>query len=109
MSNRYFFDSWLDYRLYREGDTVRENDLGYSIEIEMPGVKKEQVEVEVKRNTLIIEGERKRENSDKRFSRKYLLPEATNPASIECRMEDGLLSVFIPKKVPETHRIIVNG
>jgi HSP20 family protein len=99
---------------------VREQEAGYQIQADIPGVDRDSLKVEVKDNVLSIQGEKRRESSSETagvyrgeraygaFSRRFSLPEEVNGEGIEASYKDGVLSVTLPKK-PEAapKRIIV--
>jgi HSP20 family protein len=88
---------------------VVENDQTYQIHASIPGVKKEDIVLDVKANELIISGERSNENESKdakrlvseirygSFSRTFYLPDMVNKDKIEAKFENGILKVVIPK------------
>ncbi|NPA03719.1 MAG: Hsp20/alpha crystallin family protein [Epsilonproteobacteria bacterium] len=88
----------------------KEDEKAYYLEIDLPGVKKEDINVEVKDNMLIISGERKfkKEEKDKgykkiesffgKFERKFTLPPDANVDKIEAKVEDGVLTIIIPRQ-----------
>ncbi len=88
---------------------TREGKDAYHIEVELPGIKKEEVEVKVEENVLTISGERnlrdevKEEDYHKvesyygKFSRSFTLPERVDVGNIHAESVDGLLEVVIPK------------
>lgn len=81
------------------------------VSAELPGLKKEDVKVEVSEDSLIIEGERKQEHKQDhdgyhrwersygRFYRAISLPEGAKTEQMKAELKDGLLKVSIP--VPE--------
>jgi HSP20 family protein len=98
--------SLLDWRptvdTYEEGDNI-------VIKAELPGVKKEDVSIDVKDNVLTLKGERKhdenireenyyrRECAYGKFQRAFTLPDAVDPNKIEASYKDGVLKVTVPK------------
>jgi HSP20 family protein len=88
---------------------TREGKEAYHIEVELPGIKKDEVDVKVDGNVLTISGERtlrdevKEENYHKvesfygKFSRSFTLPERVDIENIHAKSVDGLLEVIIPK------------
>jgi HSP20 family protein len=88
---------------------TREGKEAYHIEVELPGIKKNEVDVKVDGNVLTISGERtlrdevKEENYHKvesfygKFSRSFTLPERVDIENIHAESVDGLLEVVIPK------------
>ncbi|GAV74505.1 HSP20 domain-containing protein [Cephalotus follicularis] len=80
------------------------------VEADLPGLKKEEVKVEVEDDRVLqIRGERKVEEEDKSdtwhrverssgtFERRFKLPENVKLDEIKASMEDGVLTVSIPK------------
>ena len=76
---------------------------------ELPGVKKEDISIEVKDNILTIKGDRsvdsevkeenyyRRERSFGSFQRSFSLPTDVNPESIKAGFKDGVLKIEVPK------------
>ncbi|WP_443082174.1 Hsp20/alpha crystallin family protein [Sulfurospirillum sp. 1612] len=107
-----FFDSKLDdsniVNFKPKVNTI-EGENAYHIEVDLPGVKKEEIEVNVKDNTLTISGERKVKNEVKEkdyykmesaygsFARSFTLPEKVDVENIHANSQDGVLEVVIPK------------
>ncbi|WP_456489413.1 Hsp20/alpha crystallin family protein [Caminibacter pacificus] len=94
------------------------DEKGYYLEIDLPGVKKENIEISVNDGVLTISGERKLEKKEEgenytriesffgRFERAFKLPTDADLDNIEAKYEDGVLKVFIPKKQkPEGKKI----
>ena len=77
---------------------------------DLPGLDKQDVQVNVEENILTLSGERKRtdeENKDQytriersfgKFERSYTLPNTVDQTRIEATMEKGVLRVSLPKK-----------
>ncbi len=88
---------------------ISEDDKGYYLEIALPGMKKEDVKLEIKQDVLSIEGERKFENEEKgksyhrietsygKFKRSFTLPDPVNREGVDASFEHGVLKVFLPK------------
>lgn len=88
---------------------TREGEYAYHVEVDLPGVKKEDINVDLKDDVLTISGERKtkseisekdyykKECSYGKFHRSFTLPEDTDIENIEANSEDGVLEVVIPK------------
>jgi len=89
---------------------TREGEFAYHIEVDLPGVKKEDIHVDVSEdNVLTISGERKTkeevkekdyykcESSYGKFSRSFTLPSNADAESISANSEDAVLEVVIPK------------
>jgi HSP20 family protein len=90
---------------------TREGDDAYYIEVELPGVKKEDISIDVNENTLTISGERKVRDEHKddnfykieslygKFERSFSLPEDVDSDKIEATSNNGVLEIKIPKVV----------
>ncbi len=88
---------------------TREGKEAYHIELDLPGIKKENVDISVEENTLTISGTRelkdeikeenyyKIESSYGKFSRSFSLPEKVDIENIKAVSQDGVLEVIIPK------------
>ena len=89
---------------------TREASDAYYIEVDLPGVKKEDVDVSVDKNVLTISGKREVSNEIKeddyyrvesaygKFSRSFTLPENVDIEKIKASNEDGVLEIVIPKQ-----------
>jgi HSP20 family protein len=78
------------------------------ISAELPGLKKDELKVQVTDDQLVIEGERKREHEEVhggyhrlersygRFFRAIPLPEGAKSDQVKAELKDGLLTVTIP-------------
>jgi len=86
---------------------IEELEDAYVVEAEVPGVKREDVNIEVTGNELTISGEikvREREGIIRRRTRRggefefrVVLPNEVNPEGVDAKLTDGVLTVRIPK------------
>ena len=89
--------------------STREGEFAYHVEVDVPGVKKEDISIDIKENNLVISGERsfkeerqekdyyKVESSYGKFQRSFALPENVDVENIEASSIDGVLEVILPK------------
>ncbi len=89
-------------------DIVEANG-GYELHADLPGMKKEDIKIEIQENMLTLRGERKLEEEKKdqnfrlterfygQFIRTFTLPENVNRDMIEAEFKDGVLRLAIPK------------
>ncbi len=104
------FRRWVRPALEWEPDVdVFEREGKIVVRADLPGVKREDVEVTVEGDMLVIHGRREEEKEIKEedyyrceratgeFSRGISLPEGVDPDSIEAAFEDGVLEVAVPK------------
>ena len=88
---------------------IFETDDAVTIEAEMPGVKKEGVEIEIDENELCLKGHRAKrdgagegqmrfqERPPADFARTFMLGRAVDRERIEAKMNDGLLCITLHK------------
>lgn len=75
---------------------VEETEKEYLIEMDVPGIKKEDLTLKLENKHLTIEGERKGRVAGK-FKKAYYLPDDANPDSVEAEHKHGVLSIKISK------------
>jgi HSP20 family protein len=79
----------------------------FTVVVELPGLKKEEIEISLHDDTLTISGERKREESSEqefltersygKFQRSLTLPSAVDAEAVKANYKNGLLQVVLPK------------
>lgn len=89
---------------------TREGEYAYHIDVDLPGVKKEDISVKVENNVLTLKGERKSkeevkeenyykmESSFGSFTRSFTLPDNIDAENIHAENKDGVLEITLPKK-----------
>jgi HSP20 family protein len=98
---------------------IEEQDDAYMIEAELPGVDRDDVDVELVGNELTISGEfkekervgilRKRTRRTGRFEFRVLLPDRVEADGISAGLEHGVLTVRVPKAQAAQRRRIEVG
>jgi len=80
------------------------------IKAEMPGMKREDIDIKVENNTLTIRGERRRESEVREeqyhrversygsFSRSFSLPSTIDSEKVSAEYKDGVLTVLLPTR-----------
>jgi HSP20 family protein len=88
---------------------ILESKDSYLIRAELPGMKKEDVHVEVQQGSLYLSGERKfdepaegveyqrTERVAGKFSRSFSLPQTIKQDGIKASYRDGILEIYVPK------------
>jgi HSP20 family protein len=115
--NRFFAGRGSDEIIPRADVLVTEEEV--TVHMDVPGVNRDQVEIELVNDTLTVRGERPFPYGDEqqytwlriergfgRFERELRVPPGLDPAAVEAALSEGVLSLRIPK--PETlkpHRI----
>lgn len=95
--------------LFRPPTEVVETDVHFLLSVDLPGLKKEDIHIDVAGNTLTISGERKRESGTgtervqrterafRTFKRSFALPNSVTADKIEAKYADGVLELYLPK------------
>ena len=88
---------------------TREGEFAYHVDVDLPGVKKEDIKVDLNKGILTISGERKTKEEVKqedyykiktyfgKFSRSFTLPDNVDIENIEAKSDNGVLEIVIPK------------
>jgi HSP20 family protein len=91
------------------GVNIWEDDKGYYLEADLPGLEKKNVKVTLENRVLTLSGERAfdaigekyrhhvAERSFGRFMRSFTLPSDVDPGSVEARFKNGVLFVHLAK------------
>ena len=104
---------------------VRETESSYELDIDLPGFKKDEVNVELKNGYLTIRAEKglDKDETDKKgryirqeryagsCSRSFYVGEDVEPGEVSAKFEDGILRLSIPKvehkALPKTSTIAI--
>ncbi|XP_009344353.2 18.2 kDa class I heat shock protein [Pyrus x bretschneideri] len=102
----------------------KETPEAHIFKADLPGIKKEEAKVEVEDGRVLqISGERSREQEEKndtwhrverssgKFMRRFRLPENAKVDQVKAAMENGVLTVTVPKEVkrPDVKTIDISG
>jgi len=109
-----FFYGWPSFERDTESAwsprvDIHETDTDILIDVELPGIDKKDITVEVKDNTLSVSGERTYEKNDEKcncrrverhygkFERSFGLPETVERDKVEADYDNGVLHLTLPK------------
>lgn len=93
---------------------IVETEKQYELRVVVPGMKKEEISIDVDNENLVISGERKFEKEDKNstfhrveseygsFSRSFNLPDYVLRDNIEANYNNGVLTIILPKDIQKT-------
>ena len=97
---------------------VSETDKTYTVKVEVPEMKREDIKVNVANGVLSISGERKFEKEEKEkkyhrversygsFLRSFALPDNADPNQVNAQYRDGVLTVHVQKTAQAKPRAI---
>jgi len=90
---------------------VKENDKAYTVRAEIPGVRKEDIQIDVSGSQVSIRAEAKKEKEEKQgdkvlhsersygmVSRSFTLPADVDAQGAKAEYKDGVLDLALPKK-----------
>ena len=125
------FNRWMGGRetngtqpLAPYGVDIREDNDHFYVEAELPGFKKDEIDITLENQTLTISAERRVENRQgdekkgelllherrySRFLRSFTLPPTVDEGSVNARLADGVLTVTINKREETKPRKIKVG
>ncbi len=88
---------------------IEESDGQYLVTLDIPGVEKDAIKIEVVDNSLVVSAERKEEKKEQsksqrvterfygKIERTFALPPGTNPEKIHAQYQNGVLKLSVPK------------
>lgn len=97
---------------------VEENENEYLLKMDIPGFKKENLNIEVRENLITLSGERKNERVEKNktyhleersygnFKRVFELPSPVDEEKVEAKYEDGVLNLKLTKATQQSPKKI---
>ena len=101
---------------------IYETDEALIMKAELPGFSKDDISIELKENTLIMRGERRRQDEVKEgnyhrmervygaFQRSFLLPTTVDQEKVKASYKDGILELRLPKvQAAQPKRIAVSA
>ncbi|MFN3597445.1 MAG: Hsp20/alpha crystallin family protein [Rubricoccaceae bacterium] len=100
---------------------LSETDEGYVIRMDVPGISREDISVDLHEGTLTVSGSRTSEHEEKnekmhrverfhgRFFRSFALPQAGDSERVSARLTDGVLTIEVPKREESRPRRIEVG
>jgi len=112
----FFSDFATEPSFFNPAIDVAEKDDNLVITAELPGLKKEEVELEIEKGVLTIRGEKKEKKEEKTtrmyviersygmFERAFALPQYLDLDKVNAEFENGVLVVKIPKVEHEKGR-----
>lgn len=116
------FDAFTKTNTFTPACEILDEEKHFCISMDIPGLSKEEIDIEVKDNQLHVSGERKTEERNEKtnvlrtekrygkFSRVFNLPQNINSEAIQARFENGVLEIALPKEEKaQTRKISISG
>ena len=137
------FDDWFGFPEFRDLDRaekrlygrhagnlmktdVREHEEGYEIDIDLPGFKKEEINLELQNGYLTVSAAKGVDKTEEKkgklirqerfagaMQRSFYVGEGIDENDVKAKFEDGILSLSFPKEkepeIPEKKTIMIEG
>jgi HSP20 family protein len=123
---RFFDDSWFDAdllntpaeKVWEPAVDIEEKDGEYLLKADLPGLKKDDIHVELHDGYLTLKGERTSEQEEKKdgykryervygsFERTFKVPEGITEKDIKAKYRDGVLELTVPAPKAEKPKAI---
>ena len=123
-----FFDKFFNDDFFRDGTNktfspqvdIAETEKSFEIQFALPGMKKDDIKIDINGDQLTVSGERKMENERKdknfhsvesyygSFSRSFYLPDNVNTEKIDASYKDGILEITVPKDEKRENKRLIN-
>jgi len=96
---------------------TREGKFAYHIDVDLPGINKDDIHIHVDNNILTISGERKTKEETKKddyykiessfgkFERTFTMPDDVDAENIHAESSDGVLEITVPKMAKKTEQV----
>lgn len=96
---------------------TREGDFAYHIDVDLPGIEKDNIQIGIDNGVLTISGERKTKDETKeedyykvessfgKFERKFSLPEDVDVENIHAESSNGVLEITVPKLANQEEQV----
>lgn len=88
--------------------SLEEKEESFELEIELPGVRKEDIDIQMENNILSVTALRKKGTSELNYKRNFKISEEVDSENVQASYENGLLTLALKKKKqPEAKKIQV--
>jgi HSP20 family protein len=103
-------DEELEKGTWMPAVDIHETEDGYVVKADLPGIKKDDIQIDLKDSTLTLKGEKKFEENVSKdnyvrtersygtFVRSFTLPENVDAEKIKASYKDGVLELTLPKR-----------
>lgn len=113
------FDAFAMHDTWTPACEILDTAKAYRVALDVPGLKKEDIEIELKDRELRVAGVRKSEEyaeTDKmlkqerrygRFQRIFSLPDGIDESSVTAQFEHGVLTITLPKSNVTGRKVVI--
>jgi len=83
-----------------------EDQTGFNLSLDLPGVKKEDLKVEINQGILSVKAEAKTRGKIRTYSRSFNVPDSIKIDAVEAELMDGVLMLKMPKQEEKVAKLI---
>ncbi len=104
------FEAVADSQVFEQATDLRETPDAFIVEMDLPGLDKSDISIEVKDRVLSVSGQQRKVRKEKKgerillqersmsaFSRDIVLPKSVDVDKVEASYKDGVLTITLPK------------
>jgi len=101
---------------FHDNTLVNETDRQYKILLDVPGIDKKDIKIEISKNILTISGQRKdlakikekdiNDSNEITFNRRFKLNQEVLQNDIVAKLKNGVLSLLINKTIPDKPKVL---
>ena len=108
-------DVWNNIPVYEEREFApafefRESTDHYALCVDLPGMKREDINIDLVENTMTVSGVRKRGGETLTYRKNFVLPAYVDADKVEAAYEDGVLNLRLSKlAAAQPRKIQISG
>ena len=101
-------DAWRDFGQARSGNSslFKETEDGYTLYIPLVGLSKEDVAVTTLDSVVRVEAKGSSAGQEVEANKSFSLPEKADPETLEAKMEKGMLSITVQKRLKDKQKTL---
>ena len=97
-----------DFKYSKDEYYVTSDDKQYTLEMPMPGISKEDLKVDIEEGMLVVQATAKiKSKAVKNVKKSWYIDENIDTVNISAKLENGLLTVTLPRAKPNKKSIAV--
>jgi HSP20 family molecular chaperone IbpA len=101
-------DAWRDFGPAKYGNSslFKEADDGYTLYIPLSGLSKDDVTITTLDNVVKVEAKGDSAGQEVEVNKSFSLPEKADPETLEAKMEKGMLSITVQKRLKDKQKTL---
>ena len=101
-------DAWRDFGSTRSGNSslFKETEDGYTLYVPLAGLSKEDITITTLDNVVKVEAKGTSAEQEVEADKSFSLPEKADPETLEAKMEKGMLSITVQKRLKDKQKTL---